>query len=477
MPKSTQHALFSSSILVSSGTIISMLFHFASIAILTRHLAQAELGFFVLVLVAANFFMILAGLGLDLTLVKIVSERTTGDTRGALARILTLRTASLALFSTISYFTSPTFSALFGGSIGNYSHYVPILCIILSYRELLFNLLQGLHMFGHYATVQIASAALRVFCIVGTIQAGIFTLDALLIIEITAAFITVLLIIVMLPLRALLQTDKTQTTYGKIFRFSVPIHLNNILTFCYDRISVVLVGSLLNPASVALYDVAAKIPDAMHRVFASFIVVYFPNLSRLFARGQTAEAVLTLNRVLKLFAALLCIGTLITFLFREEIMVLVFSAQYREASWTFVVLVFGFGLRALANLMGYTIVSAGYSAVPAKVNVVSNIICITGSALLIPRFGYVGAAYSLIAMNCVAQFLYFQVLARKSIPVSPAYLKPYLLLLVTTALIWAADIEHPLARILLILLFTAVHWPLFQDELELFTPSFLKRDT
>ena len=51
-----------------------------------------------------------------------------------------------------------------------------------------------------------------------------------------------------------------------------------------ERVNYFIIGAYLNPSSIANYDVATKVPDALKKIFQSFIIVYFPSLAKLFSR-------------------------------------------------------------------------------------------------------------------------------------------------------------------------------------------------
>jgi O-antigen/teichoic acid export membrane protein len=164
---------------------------------------------------------------------------------------------------------------------------------------------------------------------------------------------------------------------------------------------------MLTPVSVALYDMAGKIPDGFNRLFSSLIVVYFPSVSELLNNGKRDEARRFMNRGLVLGAACLSFAALGVFLFRDEVMLIVAHEQYLEASFALALLMINFNLNSIARMMGYSIVAAGYTRVPVKINLVSSAVNIVGCLIFIPRFGFVGAVYSLLFMSVISQILHY----------------------------------------------------------------------
>ena len=147
---------------------------------------------------------------------------------------------------------------------------------------------------------------------------------------------------------------------------------------------------MLTPVSVGKYEMASKIPEGFGRLFSSLMAVYFPNISELLLAGKKEEASSFMNKGLIIASALLSVVTLFTFLFRNELVLLVASDQYLDASFALSLLMLNFSISAISRAMGYTVVAAGHSSVPVRINLVGSILNITGCFFLIPKFGYVG---------------------------------------------------------------------------------------
>ena len=78
-------------------------------------------------------------------------------------------------------------------------------------------------------------------------------------------------------------------------------------------------------------------------------------------------------------------------------------------------LMVSFNLNAVVRLMGYTIVAAGHSSTPVRINLVSSVTNVVGCLILIPRYGYIGAVYSLIGMNLLSQAFHWFYLIRANL--------------------------------------------------------------
>ncbi len=155
-------------------------------------------------------------------------------------------------------------------------------------------------------------------------------------------------------------------------------------------------------------------------------------------------------------------------MFNNEIITLIFSAKYTEVSIVFSLLMLNFSFRVYANILGYSILAAGFSKVPMKVNIVSSIISVGGSFLLIPKFGIIGVVIALLVMNSVAQLSYIFYLAQAEIKIAvKKYLVPTFLLAATLSVYYIMNIEEILIEIVILITFISILWLFVKDFREI----------
>lgn len=73
MDKSFKRDFIKGSAATSLGTIVSMIFQFVSILIITRQITKEEFGIYVLIIVISTFLDTVSGLALEQSLVKFIS--------------------------------------------------------------------------------------------------------------------------------------------------------------------------------------------------------------------------------------------------------------------------------------------------------------------------------------------------------------------------------------------------------------------
>ncbi len=415
----------------SFGTIVKVGFHFLSVMLMARYVSREALGLYFLTMVVVHFLTILSGLGLDLTLVKFISGKETSLQSESFITASIIRLLSVAVASTIFFWFGKFLLPYFDERLNVFIGQMTVLFALSSLKDWLLRLMQGMQKYRGYAIAEVISAVSRVVLLV-VLQKQL-SVGFMLSIEIVVLFPA--LFVQLYVLRSFLQKLSikyaTLDTFRNLSRFGFPLYLNNILSFFIDRGGTLLIGILLTPQSVAAYEFGLKIPEGFMKLFTSFILVYFPSQSMLFSIGDRKEAEKFMNNTLVLLSTGISVLVLIAFIFREDIIALVFSREYIEVSMAFALLMFNFYLRAISNVLGYSIVSSGNSSAPIITNFLSALVNIVSSIILIQEFGYLGAVYSLILMNITSQIVYILFLRRVKIILKLVeYLMPLLVLLI-----------------------------------------------
>lgn len=456
------------------GQASSMLFHFLSIMLLTRVLGVFEFGIFSLSLAITYLFNTISSLGLEVTLVKFISSDNTEEKTSAFVPTIVIKFFSTTFIALIFFAASKLILPMFGKGLEEYALLINIMFVLGSYRDHFFNLFQGLNLFKKYAIVQSTSAASRVIAILILIWFNEVTLYNVLLIEILTTLISLSIQLLNVPFKEIIHPFNGYSIYKKIFKFCMPIYLNNLFMILYGRANYFIIAAYLNPASVAYYDVAAKIPEAIKKLFDSFILVYFPNLSKLLSRGEIKQGESLMNKSLGTISVVITLLVFFSFIFQKEIILILFSEKYLESSMALSLLMLNFQFRSTANIMGYSILSAGYPAVSMRVNAVSSIISIAGSLLMIPIWGFIGSVYALLLMNTVAQIQYF--IKLKKIPIKTSItklLQPLFIMAVFLMIYYLLGINSLIIKILISAVYLIVNILLIKDLKNIFI-SFIK---
>lgn len=439
------------------GTIVTMGFHFISIYFLARYLTVKEFGFYALIFSISNLLNLLSSLGLEISIVKYIAEGSTIRDK-VLKPTLLLKTAGTLIFIILFIIGYRLYPTNTDESIWNYNIFILIIFILGSYRDLFYRILQGLNKFRNYTYIQITSASARVALILLLIYLNKFDFLSLLYIEVFTALLSVTIQTNYIPFKSLLNKSDLKTDYKYLLKFSIPLYANNLITFIYDRIGVFIIGVVLTASSVAIFDVASKLPGAIQGILSSFILVFFPNISSLFSIGDKENAEELLNQSLNFFSVLLSIFSLIVFLWRNEIVTLFFSVKYLASAIPLSLFMFSLMIRFFANVLGYSIVSAGYSRIPMKVNAIAMIVGILSTWLFVNFWGYTGAVFATILLNLVSfiQYLYyFKTLELGNVELK--FLNPVTVLIIISLFIYLLNISNQIINFVALSFFLIIN--------------------
>ncbi len=430
MDKKLKRNILKGTAATSIGTVSGMFFQFLTIMIMTRYVSKDDLGIYFLIIVIVNMFNIFGGLGLELTMVKSIASDNDQESRDVLIPVLLLRMLGCILFGAVFIFTGRYILHFFDDRIYQYIWYIAAIFILANFRDLFYKLMQGLNLFKQYSIVNVASSVFRAAIIFIFILLTKLNIKYLLIIEILATAQPLLHQILVIPFGKYIKVRPTVGTFRRIIKFSTPLYANNLVVFFNGRINILVIGAYLNPASIANFSVANKLPTAFAKVFSSFLIVYFPNLVKLFADGDKKNAVKLVEKSMAIFSITVALAVVFSFCFRNELVTLLFSARYTEVSIAFALLVLNFFIKELASLLGNPFVPAGYPSVPATVNTFGSVAGIGLCFLFIPIYGYVGAVFASLAKNILSTVLFYLYSVKYEInPRINSFLKPAVLFL------------------------------------------------
>jgi len=181
---------------------------------------------------------------------------------------------------------------------------------------------------------------------------------------------------------------------GRVLKFSLPLQGNDIFNFIIQRLDVLILARLVDPAQIAYLEMARRIPTYFRRLYQAVQSVYFPHMSELFGRGKLDEAGETLNTFLRVAAFLAFGAALVFFLFSKEVVILLFSEKYLPSAPALGWLMIVFAIGVASQILDTAFVSAGRSALVLVVNLVTAGVSAACTLTMIPLWGFMWAVYA-----------------------------------------------------------------------------------
>lgn len=409
------------------GNLSQVVLGFLGTMIAVRFIPKEQFGLFVLLQVSALFFAALSSFGLEyISVTRLIAVAENAQKAPIANTAMCYKILIDVVMSVLILASRPLISYVFKSEqLSQLLYFIPIFFLSISFNQLFLSVLQGFHHYKKMAISQVINSSLKLFLILiflillkmdlmGLIYATVFSSTASIIYQYSV-----------LPVKK--QIVFNSDLYWDLFRFGFPLGLNNMLHFVFTKIDRFIIAAMMSPLGIAYYEIASKIPESGGTMHEAFRSVYFPTMSELISRGRRDEAEKLLNNSLRLVSFLSIFAALVATLFQYDIVRILFSVKYLESAPALSLLMVSLSIGLVGNILGTSLVAYGQSDKPVKINIADMVTNVAGNLLMIPIFGFMGAAYSAILSRCATNPLnvFFLKKARVAVQVSQ-YIKPFL---------------------------------------------------
>lgn len=441
------------------GKITVMVFGLAGLMVVTRTVDPVDVGTFLILQAVVILLTEMSSLGVNLTLPKLIIEANDGEKRRLISTVFWGRLFTLGIASIIALTFAQDLFRLFGSTLDErVVLFIPLLVITESFIDLNGAVYQGHFRFGIIGAMNGASSLLN---FAGIVALALFHSPSVLGLIWVKLFARGLVLIVawfIIPVRVSFVFDRS--VLGRLIKFGVPLEINYVMSFLFQRLDTFIVGILLGPAQVAIYEVAKRIPGAASDAYEAFVQVYFPFMSRLSTENKGRASNL-LNRTTRWMVFGGLFGALIATLFGTQIVTLLFSDRYAASGPVFGLLMVSMVVVMLDSNMGYALIANHEGRRIPVINGVRTALIVVGYFILIPLWGLVGAALtgvlSILAVNPLPVYFLRKIDIRVK---TGSYVKALLLFSSLVAVFFALNTDSLLVKIVLIVLFPLISFAL-----------------
>jgi O-antigen/teichoic acid export membrane protein len=400
----------------SIGFTVQIILGLFGFVIAVRYISVNDIGIIVLIQLIAYLFGIVSTLLLDD--IAVTRSISSSNEKSKVANVsITYKFIILLAISLCSIIIKPFLYYVFDDiKLFDYYNYVPLLIVIGGLEPLLYRIFQGYHKYLLMSVSQIISGVTRILFIILLVVYFQLGADGFLIAFILSYLASIFFQLAYLPMKYYIRFDIQLAK--KLTQFGFPLGINNLLDFVFTKIDRFMIGSMISPIGVAAYEIAAKFPEMLRRIFESFRAVFFPNMSELFSQKKVVESQLVLNNSIRIVTFISILLTLFVTLFQTELVRLIFSEKYVASAQALSILTLSVSIGLIGNLLGTTLVAFGQSDKPAKINIVDALVNIIGNLILIPKYGIMGAVYATLISRCVTNPVNIYYLSKTKIVVS-----------------------------------------------------------
>jgi O-antigen/teichoic acid export membrane protein len=228
-------------------------------------------------------------------------------------------------------------------------------------------------------------------------------------------------------------------------RESWPLFVNQILQGLFFKIDALLLPGMAGAAAAGTYAAAYKIAEGAGILSSNFTIAMFPRLAR---QGDLSNAYRMALRVLLQVAFPLAVGI---GLLSTPIVALIGGREYLpDSAVTLSILICYLPLSYANGLTQYVLIASGRQRMLTGAFAAALVFNLAANVLLIPRYGYIGAAWVTVISEIVLLVPFH--MAAASVTEGVSLLResrtPVLATLLMAPVVWwLRDALHPLAAI------------------------------
>lgn len=185
---------------------------------------------------------------------------------------------------------------------------------------------------------------------------------------------------------------------------SLPLFWVSIISIVMWSVDTIMLGIWTDSTAVGLYNAAARTALLVSFILVAVNTVVAPKFAALYAQGEMAR----LGRLARGSAALTTLiasPALLVLLVWPEFVLRMFGAEFAAASTVLVILALGQFVNVATGSVGYLLMMTGHEIAMRNIVIFSALMNIGLNALLIPRFGIIGAAAATASTLALMNFV------------------------------------------------------------------------
>ena len=408
-----ERKIFGNTLLLATGQIVAQLANFGFVVLFARSFGASTLGSYSLAMAIGGLACSFVSFGTNSLTLKQISRDPLAD-RDIIGTVFPMQ-----LLSGITIWSSLGIAALWFAKDRNAAVVIMIVAafhVMLVWQALLLNRFRSRQLMQFVAT---ARAATRV---------GVLILGAFAIL----AFQDATLAVASLPASALLVLVVAYVNGNRRFgvpRFALhaaviadvirkawPFMSIGILAVLYDRLGVIFLRIFQSDVAVGYFSSADRLIVPFTAVFVVFNGAVFPALARLSA-DQSPERDVLARRFLRVLLALMLPVATLVYLYRTDIILLLYGEGFKEAIDALTILAWVIALRGFNGFLSMFSISEDLQTRLSLLKLFAILVFVAVCVLLIPRYSYTGLAYAMVVADVfLAVVMYVSLRSKNLLP-------------------------------------------------------------
>ncbi len=399
------------------GKILATLIGVITIAIMARYLGKIGFGQYSTIMAYLQFFGILVDLGLALTVVRLISDPRF-EQQKIINNVFTLRFFSALFFLGLApliiiFFPYDNIVKL-GVAITTISF------LAISLNQILIGLFQKELKMDRVTISEVAGRIiLLIFIIIfTTLDKGLLAIMAAVVLgNLTNFFLNY--IFAHKYVKIIFAFD--WAVWKKILQITWPIAISITFNLVYFKADILILSLFRSQAEVGIYGAPYRILEILTNFIYMFMGILFPILTIAWAKKNWHKFKNIFQKTfdfLVIMAVPMIFGTLFL---AKDIMLLIAGPEFIESAIVLKIIIFATAIIFINSLFGYSIVVINKQKQMVWAYLFVAIVALVGYLILIPKYGYIGAATFTIISEALI-FLFNFIVTIKTIKYIPSFL-------------------------------------------------------
>lgn len=393
-----------------AGKAISVALSIISIFMLTRYLGSTGYGIFTLAFSYVSFFSIISDFGLQLTMVRELSQKQGDEARYGSFFLLKVFLTIVATISAIGALFFFPYSREIKMAITIATFAVGI-SSITTYGTAIF---QSRVRMDLITLIDIITKIATVACII------VFVLAKLNIYYIIACVLLgncIGLLIIGYLLREVFYFSLDIAHIKKIIIYSIPVGISSFIGLAYFKIDTIMLSLLRNTTEVGLYSVPYKVLENVLLVWGFYMASAYPMFARFHGerKRKNMKDLLVHSLIIAFCIAIPII--LCVFIFAPFIISIFAGKGFNQSTASLRILIFSIPFLFVNNLLSDVYIVVKKNTVIIMGILFSLIVNVVLNLFLIPQYGFIGASYVTVisAMVLCAYCIIITLIKRKTL--------------------------------------------------------------
>jgi O-antigen/teichoic acid export membrane protein len=183
----------------------------------------------------------------------------------------------------------------------------------------------------------------------------------------------------------------TRSEFKRYYDFSLPLTFNQIGSFLYNRVDVLMVGFLLSGAAVGVYNIAIMVAGILMLPLSAFNQLFPPIASKLYHRGDYTELENVYRTVTRWVFTISLFPGLAVILYTQEILQ-VFGEEFASGVLVLTLFTIAQLTNCLVGPSGFLLMMTEHQYLTMMNQLLSGFLNVVLNYLLILQYGLIGAA-------------------------------------------------------------------------------------